>query len=99
VHALCCDVVRFSVDIVRFQRAARKGQVGEFISGCFEELLKLAEGDLPGSIVVEIDMVCARNNHQFLLLAADRFKRIFRKVAGVCLFTGYDKRWDSNFPA
>ncbi|BBV70972.1 hypothetical protein STW0522ENT51_19740 [Enterobacter kobei] len=65
--------------------ARRNGQQGGLFQAVFKELFKLSEWDLPCSIVVEIDMVGARDNHQFFLLAADRVKRIFGEITGVRL--------------
>jgi hypothetical protein len=47
---------------------------GERLQVGFEKLLERSKGNFARGVVIEIDMVCARDNHQRFLFAADRLK-------------------------
>lgn len=57
---------------------------------CLEELLELVKRNLAACIVVQIRVTRARHDVQLLVLAAQRFERVFAEVAGMRLFTMHD---------
>lgn len=63
----------------------------------FEKLSECSKGNFARDVVIEIDVVCARDNHQRFLFTADRLKGIFGKIALMGLFAGHNKRRNSHF--
>ena len=57
---------------------------------CLEELFELVKRNLAACIVVQIRVARARHDVQLLVLAAQRFERVFAEVAGMRLFTMHD---------
>ena len=54
---------------------------GELLQVGFEKLSECSKGNFARDVVIEIDVVCARDNHQRFLFTADRLKGIFGKIA------------------
>lgn len=57
---------------------------------CLEELFELVKRNLAACIVVQIRVARARHDVQLLVLAAQRFERVFAEIAGMRLFTMHD---------
>ena len=57
---------------------------------CLEELLKLIKRNLATGVVIQIRVVRTWHDVQLLVLAAQRFERVFAEVAGMRLFTMHD---------